>query len=529
MVSGQETERLSRSHPFIQGLVWMAVAGGVMAGAGQAVFSPLWTAAIQVICMGVACGVLQQHPKRRSFALAWVFATAWLTSTFWWLFIALHTYGHLPSWLSAWAVFLLAGALALYYAIALAWHRRHVSNAPLMWRCVSFAACWTLAELARGEWFTGFPWGAIGYLHVDGWLSLAAPWVGVYGIGALAAGIASWLALTWLAAKQETPSNHHDQKASNFPSAKHRFTGAVMVSAILCLPPLRFEQVGGEPIEVNLLQANVAQDLKFGSARAPTMAWYLERLKESKAELTVLPETAIPWVPRDLPPGYWEAMQAPLQAQQRAAIVGIPTWEKDKGFANSALGLGFAEPLQYDKHHLVPFGEFTPPAAKWFTRMMKLDYGDFHRGSMDQPAFAWRNHRLGVTICYEDLFGEELAVRFLNPTSKPSVFVNLSNIAWFGNTPVVDQHLVIARMRSLEFERPTLRATNSGGTAIIDAQGRITHQLAPFTQGALEGVVRAGQDHTTFYAHWAGRWGLGPLWLLCLGLCAWVWRSQKTV
>ena len=65
MVSGQETERLSRSHPFIQGLVWMAVAGGVMAGAGQAVFSPLWTAAIQVICMGVACGVLQQHPKRR--------------------------------------------------------------------------------------------------------------------------------------------------------------------------------------------------------------------------------------------------------------------------------------------------------------------------------------------------------------------------------------------------------------------------------------------------------------------------------
>ena len=133
------------------------------------------------------------------------------------------------------------------------------------------------------------------------------------------------------------------------------------------------------------------------------------------------------------------------------------------------------------------------------------------------------------SICYEDLFGEELAVRFLNPISKPSVFVNLSNIAWFGNTPVVDQHLAIARMRSLEFERPTLRATNSGGTAIIDAQGRITHQLAPFTQGALEGVVRAGQDHTTIYAHWAGRWGLGPLWLLCLGLCAWVWRSQKTV
>jgi apolipoprotein N-acyltransferase len=105
--------------------------------------------------------------------------------------------------------------------------------------------------------------------------------------------------------------------------------------------------------------------------------------------------------------------------------------------------------------------------------------------------------------------------------------VNISNIDWFGDTVVIPQHLNIARMRSLEFDRPSIRATNSGGTAIINAQGEITQQLKPFTRGVLQGEVASVDKAITPFAYWAGHWGLKPLWLLCLALVAWLIRQSK--
>jgi apolipoprotein N-acyltransferase len=117
---------------------------------------------------------------------------------------------------------------------------------------------------------------------------------------------------------------------------------------------------------------------------------------------------------------------------------------------------------RYDKHHLVPFGEFIPPLFKWFTRMMNIPLGDFNRGAVGQDSFDWKGQRLAANICYEDLFGEELGVRFVDPALAPTIFVNVSNIGWFGDTVAIDQHLQISRMRALEFERPMVRATNTG-------------------------------------------------------------------
>jgi apolipoprotein N-acyltransferase len=97
----------------------------------------------------------------------WVFATTWLCGTFWWLFISMHTYGGLPAPLAAFAVFLLAAALALYYALACGLYVV-LAPGPSGRAAMVFAALWTLAELMRGSWFTGFPWGAGGYAHVDG-------------------------------------------------------------------------------------------------------------------------------------------------------------------------------------------------------------------------------------------------------------------------------------------------------------------------------------------------------------------------
>ena len=122
----------------------------------------------------------------------WVFSTAWLCGTFWWLFVSMNTYGGMPAWMAVLAVGALAGALALYYAVA-AGVLAALAPVSRAGQAFMFASLWTLAELARGELFTGFPWGAGGYAHVD-LMPFWAPWVGVYGMGFLAALLAYVLA-----------------------------------------------------------------------------------------------------------------------------------------------------------------------------------------------------------------------------------------------------------------------------------------------------------------------------------------------
>jgi apolipoprotein N-acyltransferase len=254
------------------------------------------------------------------------------------------------------------------------------------------------------------------------------------------------------------------------------------------------------------------------------LRWYGEQLRTVRAPLVVAPETAVPLLPRQMPAGYWAALQARYGRADggQAALIGAPLGgEAGSGYTNSAVGLqpGAAAPYRYDKHHLVPFGEFIPPGFRWFTRMMNIPLGDFDRGAVGQRSMVWGGQRLAPNVCYEDLFGEELGARFADAASAPTVMVNLSNIAWFGNTVAIDQHLQISRMRALEFERPMLRATNTGATAIIDHRGRVTHSLPRHQRGVLLGEYE-GRSGLTPYARWVSRLGLWPLWGLALAVVA---------
>ena len=463
---------------------------------------------------------------RRAFGLAWLFGLGWLAGTFWWLFTSMHTYGGLNPVLAAAAVLALAGGLALYYALAGAAFvalvparglARHPARAALL-----FAALWTLAELARGRWLTGFPWGAGGYAQVDGPLALLARYVGVYGVGFASAALAALLAL-----------------APHVRWRQPRTLGGAALLLALAASLWGGRQTAldapGTPAldsAVELLQGNIPQDQKFipGTGMADALRWYGEQLQASTAPLVVAPETAIPLLPRQLPEGYWQALQARYAHGQQAALLGVPLGDMHAGYTNSVVGLkaGQAEPYRYDKHHLVPFGEFIPPFFRWFTEMMNIPLGDFTRGSVGQASFEWQGQRLAPNICYEDLFGEELAARFANPAAAPTAFVNVSNIGWFGNTVAIDQHLAISRMRALEFERPMLRATNTGATAIIDHRATVTHLLPRLTRGVLVGHFE-GRTNITPFARWAAVAGLWPLWIGCalLGLACLALRRQS--
>ncbi len=274
-------------------------------------------------------------------------------------------------------------------------------------------------------------------------------------------------------------------------------------------------------VSVALLQGNIPQDEKFESGSGVPLAlqWYREQLLQSKAQLVVAPETAIPLLLQQLPPGYWEGLLERFANPEQAALIGIPLGDATQGYTNSVVGLGagYDGVWQYHKHHLVPFGEFIPPFFRWFTTMMHIPLGDFERGALGQPSFSVLGQRFAPNICYEDLFGEELAQRFKEPNMAPTVFVNVSNMGWFGDNASVYQHLHISRMRALEFERPFVRATNTGATVVIDHRGQVTAALPHYVRDVLQTTIE-GREGLTPYAWWVSRWGLWPLGLFGVGV-----------
>jgi apolipoprotein N-acyltransferase len=173
----------------------------------------------------------------------------------------------------------------------------------------------------------------------------------------------------------------------------------------------------------------------------------------------------------------------------------------------------------------VPFGEFIPAGFRWFTDMMKIPQGDFARGLEEQPLFSHRGQRIAANICYEDLFGEEIALPFRAAQSAPTLMLNASNMGWYGASLAMEQHLQISRMRSLEFQRSYLSVANTGITAAIDHHGVVTARL-PRDQAATLDATAQGRIGSTPYAWWVSRAGLWPIWLVAI--LAWLLARRQS-
>ncbi|MBS7808100.1 apolipoprotein N-acyltransferase [Variovorax sp. PCZ-1] len=495
---------------------------------------PLWW--LQMLSLAALVMLIERASSARHAAfLGWLFATSWLCGTVWWLFISMHVYGGLAAPLAVLAIFALCGFLGLYYAAASYFYKRFRQIAGIYpaWSAIVFASAWMLAELARDSWFTGFPWGAGGYAHVDGPLRWLATDVGVYGTGWFSIAIASWMVLSIISRTRQRWKSWLGVVLISAAVVGFGYLGQMATFIDYYFPDGR-ANIYAEQIpraDIALLQGNIPQGEKFDPTTGvkASLDWYREQLLGINLPFVITPETAIPLLPRQLPEDYWEAIQKRYGSGYRAALIGIPLGDFEKGYTNSVLGLkpNQAQPYQYDKHHLVPFGEFIPPLFKWFTQMMNIPLGDFNRGAVGQASFEWAGQRWAPNICYEDLFGDELARRFVDEKTAPTVMVNVSNIGWFGNTVAIDQHLQISRMRALELGRPMVRATNTGATVIINHRGEVTQSLPRHTRGVLTGTVEGRQGLTPF-AWWAGRFGLWPLWILGITILLIAFRAVST-
>jgi len=186
------------------------------------------------------------------------------------------------------------------------------------------------------------------------------------------------------------------------------------------------------------------------------------------------------------------------------------------------ISLGTSPPQAYHKSHLVPFGEFIPPGFGWVLSVLQIPLSDFSRGGHAQPPITAAGQRVAVNVCYEDAFGDEIARRLPEAT----ILVNVSNVAWFGDSLAPAQHLQIARLRAVETGRMHLAATNTGITAAIDRDGRVLARLPKFMEGRLE-VSAQGYSGATPYSRYADWPVVGVSLLLLAGALLVAWRAAS--
>lgn len=448
----------------------------------------------------------QSANKKQAVCFGWLFGLGWFTSGIWWLYISMHIYGEMPAALAIVSVVLLSAALALFPALA-SWcvnalcHITHNFRQTIFWlQSLASACCWGVSEWLRGTLLTGFPWVASGYAHADGPLSGYAAFVGVYGVSAIAAWVAILLSYFFLISRNINNKNR---------SFCVYLFGTLLLTLIAgwALQKIRFTQMLPHTISVRLIQGNIPQDMKFDPVKFYlAMQRYAALMTQARADLIVAPETTFPVRAEDLPLNLMAHLHGFARQSQSEVLFGTIGVNAHGQPQNSLFTLNG---YQYHKSHLVPFGEFIPPGFAWFMHWLNMPLGDFSRGVESQLPLIIKGTALAPNICYEDLFGEEIARSLRRYPA--NILVNASNIAWFGNTRALDQHLQIARFRSLETQLPTLRATNTGMTAWIDEHGQVRAHLPRLMVGSLAVKIRGAQGMTPFV-----RWGNVPFLLLSM-------------
>ena len=494
--------------------------GALLLGAASALaYAPIGWLPLIWLTLGGLFGLLGACSRaREGAAIGAAFGFGLFITGVSWVYVSLSVFGGMPLPVAALATLLFCAGMAIYPAMAGA---VFVGFLPAGWlpRALFFAALWALVEWLRGWVLTGFPWLAVGYSQSPpSPLAGFAPVLGVYGVSlicALVAALAYEVFRRWLSVES---CSTRAWGWLRWCPALPLLAVAFIFAAGGLLREASWTTPHGEPISVALLQGNIPQDMKWRPEKfSESLRTYYRLAKENPAQLTVLPETALPAFFDQVPREYLDELQKLAVRQHGDLLFGIALGDTGNGnrtYANGAVSIGTSAQQHYSKSHLVPFGEFVPPGFAWFLAMANIPMSDFTPGATSQAPLNIAGQKVAVNICYEDAFGEEI----IRALPEATLLVNLSNVAWFGDSLAPAQHLQIARMRALESGRMMLRATNTGMTAIVGADGEVQAVLPPFTRDALVGEVR-GYTGATPYVRW-GNWPMVIFALLLVAACA---------
>ncbi len=361
-------------------------------------------------------------------------------------------------------------------------------------------ALWTAAEWLRGWFLTGFPWMQLGYAQIDTPLAGYAPLLGVLGVSgltALSAGLSLRLAergrVRWISLSLIVLI-----WAGGWGLSLHDWT-----------------RPAGDPLRVALVQGNIPQAQKWAPEQlGPSLVLYAQQSRPHfDKDLIIWPETAVSAFQHQVDEGFLQPLEAELVRHGGHLVFGVVQMDEERRHYYNAMVVlgnpgGIAGRDHYYKRHLVPFTEYLPlKSVLWpLVELFTIPMSDFAAGE-GPPLMQVGPHQAGLSICYEDAFGNEM----IQGLPEAEYLINASNDAWFGRSLAPYQHLQIARMRALETGRYLLRATNTGISAIVGPRGELLRQSPLMEQDVLTGEIRPMQGLTPY-----ARFGNLPLLALLL-------------
>ena len=448
---------------------------------------------------------LQAATPGQAFLLAYISGILWYAGTCYWIYDTMHDHGGLSVPAAALALFLFCLYLGLYHGLfglllGLVAGPRRDNRLAL----VSVPFLWVAAELARTR-VTGFPWDLLGTAQVDNIsLSRISTWTGVYGISFEIMLVNVAVAAAFLVPRK---------RRSTLLAASLAAAAVLQAGRLVDAPAIPADRAAllvqeNIPVDENWTRdtfERTLRELTDLSVKADTSSSSSSRAIESahgKADLIVWPESPAPFFAND--PLFREPVsQMAREAHSwivTGAIGSTPAKQSSLPAAEVFNSAALVSPAgdwtaRYDKVHLVPFGEYLPfPRLFAFAGGLTKEVGEFKAGESRAPLEAG-SERLGIFICYESVFPDEVR-QFADNGAQ--VFVNISNDGWYGDSGAYAQHLNQTRMRAIENDRWILSATDTGVTASIDPYGRTVARLPRKERGVLVAPY-ALTSVTTFY------------------------------
>lgn len=448
-------------------------------------FSPgeLWGVSVLSLCTLIY--LLENLNSRQSFYTCFFYGLGYWLSGISWVYVSIHYHGNLNIISSSLITILFICCLSLYTGMVGLLYKKlsisHSFNAILI-----FPICWFLVEIIRGYLFTGFPWLLVGTTlsnsFLDGWISV----IGSQGNSLILTTLSGCILVAFRQRKNTT---------ALLPSA--------LIISFIVLSSLVLKSINWtsplEEIKVTVYQPNLTLKDKWsyeGVAKTKTLMEASINEAE-KSELVVFPETALIQTQEELK-NWISDFDKKAKDKGVLFITGIIARNEeekaDNKMRNRILGLGAAEGY-YDKNKLVPFGEFVPLESYIGNLLdfMGLNLTNTVSGN-EYSLIKGKDLLLAPSICYEIAFSG-----IINETAKnANILVTISNDTWFGDSLGPIQHLEIAQDRALEHQKPVIRSTNSGISAIIDNKGIIKTKLGHFEGDRISSIVTSYQGRTPF-------------------------------
>lgn len=450
-----------------------------------------WSLLAWVALVPLLAAAVVRHP-REALADGWLQGTVFFLLLLRWLDHTFRNYSAIP-WPVTWLPILgLAAYCGLYFGLVAAlvsWLRSRLGAG---WALAAAPFLWVTGEWLRGWVLSGFPWGLLGYSQYRqlGLIQISSV-TGVYGVSflivAVNAALVAVVAVGWRRA------------------GRGAVVALALVVGALGLGTMMVDEVDFDSdsprLQVAVIQPSIEQSLKWDPAyQQQTLGIFTaltRRAGAGKPAIILWPETAAPiFLRRD--PGLVVDLQV-LSAEVKAPLLVGSVDGDQRGLYNSAFLLtGQGIRAKYDKIHLVPFGEYVPLSGIiGFVRRWAEFISEFQAGRIPK-VFNEADPPFGVVICYEGIF-PELFREFVAGGAK--YMVNITNDAWFGTTSGPWQHLAMLPFRAVENRVAIARSANTGVSAFVAPNGRITKALGLFERGVLsdEILVRRGKTLYTLF------------------------------